>query len=148
MCLSIQVDRPECVLSTGEHKGYEFVTVHNTMGFRCGYVRVPPGHPWHGKHYDAVDANAHGGITFADADKPCGKGGADNGWWIGFDCGHYDDAPDPSLPTIHKWSDGCWAGGTIRTQEYAENECRSLCEQAALAAVPQFTKINLPKQKE
>lgn len=144
MCLSIEVQRPEVVLSRGTHKGYEWITVHNALGFRCGYVRVPAGHPWHGKGYDDIEPypNVHGGLTFSDPDVDCGKGGADNGHWFGFDCGHLNDAQDPELLKLCKpeyqeamrYPGLAMDRGVIRTQAYVENECRSLADQAAAAA--------------
>lgn len=128
MCLSIAIQRPENVLATGEHLGFEWSVTHNGRGFRCGYVRVPTGHPWHGQDYDRVACDCHGGLTFAEADIPCGKGGEDNAWWVGFDCAHGGDASDPELPrsvvTSFEW-------GLVRTQEYVETQCRHICEQAA-----------------
>ncbi len=132
MCLSIAVHRPNDVLAKGEHSGHEWIVVHNGMGYRCGYVKVEPGHPWHGKGYSSIDAEVHGGLTFADADEPCDKGGPDNGWWLGFDCAHIDDAPDPELPATRRLP--CFShDAAVRSQEYVESECRSLCEQAAAA---------------
>jgi len=81
-----------------EHLGYECLVTTNGGGVRCGYLRVPVGHPWHGKDYDDIDANCHGSLTFADADEPCDKAGEDNAWWVGFDCGQaLTDLPDPEL---------------------------------------------------
>lgn len=68
----------------------------STSGAWCGYVAVPPGHQWHGKHYDDVDAHAHGGLTYAGgcdgrichAPEP---GEPDAVWWLGFDCAHAGD---------------------------------------------------------
>ena len=141
MCLSVAVDRPNDVLSKGEHVGYEWMTVHNGSGYRCGYVRVPVGHPWHGKDWDEVNAEVHGGVTFAAADVSCDKPGPDNAWWPGFDCAHGGDAPDRSLggkeyfnPLGEMLGDNPSEYGTIRTQQYVEQECRSLCEQAMQAA--------------
>lgn len=138
MCLIIAVNRPDTVLAKGEHEGFEWVVTHNDMGFRCGYVRVPLGHPWHGKGYDDVECDVHGGLTFAHADHACGKEGRDeNGYWVGFDTAHCDDAQDPvlmaKLPEAKRYY--MRMTGTIRTQEYVENECRSLCEQAKKAAL-------------
>jgi hypothetical protein len=140
MCLPIKVRHPEKVLSEGVHAGHEFITVHNGIGFRCGYVKVEKGHPWYGKGYDDIDCNVHVGLTFAEPDVPCDKGGPDDGYWIGFDTGHCNDATDPSLPVdsgrirnLIPANDYC----TIRTQEYVEAECRSLCEQAAAASQEQ-----------
>lgn len=140
MCLSIAVHRPGCVLAKGEHAGFEWVVVHNGSGYRCGYVRVPAGHPWHGKDESEVDASVHGGLTFAEADLPCDKAGPDNAHWLGFDCCHGGDAADPSLPgdgdrsVSRMFLEGLNRYGTVRTQEYVEAECRSLCEQAAAVA--------------
>jgi hypothetical protein len=147
MCLRFAVDRPGDVLARGEHAGHEFNVVHNGNGYRCGYVKVGPGHPWFGKD-DSEDfgAEVHGGITFGEADIGCGKGGPDDGWWVGFDCAHSGDAPDPELPRrsadvgtlamtgFYKTLGMIGTRGTIRDQAYVEAECRSLCEQAAAAS--------------
>lgn len=85
----------------------------------CGYVGLPKGHPMHGKHYDAIDADCHGGLTYAaDSYK-------DGTWWVGFDLGHAGDAFTVGSVKVP---------GVKRGQEYAEAECESLAEQ--LAAVP------------
>jgi hypothetical protein len=141
MCLSIAIDRPDDVLAKGEHLGLQWVVVNNGMGYRCGYVRVPLGHPWHGKSHNDLNVEVHGGLTFAEADVPCDAPGADTDWWLGFDCAHAFDAPDPELrPSLSSlnflYRGGCRADGgnncyAVRTQAYAENECRSLCQQAS-----------------
>ena len=141
MCLSVAVARPDHVLATGTHAGHQWAVVHNGRGFRCGYVRVDKGHPWFGKSMHDLDADAsvHGGITFADKDVPCDKGGADDGYWVGFDCAHAWDLPDQSLQVEEEefrrlgkmMMDHPLDDSEIRTQEYVEAECRSLCEQAA-----------------
>jgi hypothetical protein len=145
MCLSIAIDRPDDVLAKGEHLGVQWVVVNNGMGYRCGYVRVPLDHPWHGKSHNDLNVEVHGGLTFAEADVPCDAPGADTDWWLGFDCAHAFDAPDPelarsrsdsgpSLSLLNFLAEGgnnCYA---VRTQAYAENECRSLCQQASSAA--------------
>ena len=132
MCLPIAVKRPEVVLAKGEHLGFEWNIIHNDMGFRCGYVRVPKGHPWFDKDYNDINADVHGGLTFAAMDMPCDKGGPDDGYWVGFDCGHFDDAPDPALPILKARKDFAlaWVGGVVRSQAYVEEQCRSLCQQA------------------
>lgn len=86
-----------------EHKGVPCLLVRNkSLGNWCGYAAVPPGHPLHGKGYDAPqleDVRAHGGLTYASA--CCGEichtpkaGEPDDVWWFGFDCAHaFDLAP-------------------------------------------------------
>ncbi len=64
----------------------------NPMGFLCGYVGVPPGHTWHGKDEDDIDAECHYGLTYSrgwvdkiDYHLP------ESYWLVGFDCGHTGD---------------------------------------------------------
>jgi len=95
MCLPVH---PYKIEREWEHAGLKCAVVQaREAQNRCGYVRVPPGHPLHGKHYDAVDVSVHGGLTFADV-EPCEhEDGA--GWWFGFDCAHLGDAfydPNPN----------------------------------------------------
>jgi len=134
MCNPITTKSPDVLISKGVHEGYEWEVTGNRMGYRCGYVRVPAGHPWHGKDYDGVDPypDVHGGLTFAEADTDCGKGGEDNAWWVGFDCAHSWDAPDPSLPGYRR--EMLISGSTVKNTSYVEAECRSLAEQAKAAA--------------
>lgn len=56
----------------------------------CGYVRVPPDHPWAGKHYDDIDVAVHGGLTFSCDD-------ADGGTWIGWDDAHLNSCEQSPL---------------------------------------------------
>ena len=66
-------------------------------GYACGYVGVPPEHPWHGKDYSDYanfpDIKVHGGITWASDELP----GEDiiplvgKYWWLGFDTNHSRD---------------------------------------------------------
>ncbi len=51
--------------------GLPCMMIRGHMGFWCGYVGVPEGHPLYGDGYDAAydkGATAHGGLTFAG---PC-----------------------------------------------------------------------------
>jgi len=65
-------------------KGYE-------MGYANGYVGVPPGHTWFGKHYDNLDVEAHGGLTYSE--DHCPRREPDGLWWVGFDVCHFNDNP-------------------------------------------------------
>lgn len=66
------------------------------LGFWCAYVGVPPEHPFHGKPYDDVDVDFHGGLTYADKCRGdiCHvpePGMPDDVWWLGGDFGHCSD---------------------------------------------------------
>lgn len=138
MCLRIKIERPELVVSEGKYLGFEWVTIHNDMGFRCGYVKIEKSHPFFGKHYDDIPIDCHGGVTFADYDVPCNEEGEDDAYWIGFDCGNYSDLPDinlmnePNLTIYNMFGFMMYpehSGRTLKTQEYVENQCKSICEQ-------------------
>ncbi len=73
-------------------------------GWGNGYVLIPEGHILHGKHYDDIDVNIHGGLTFSGLiDEQALVWGKDiltkddiGMWMIGFDTAHYSD-------TMSKW---------------------------------------------
>ena len=88
MCLPV---KPFKVEREWEHVGLLCAVVQaGEGGHRCGYVRVPPGHSAHGKHYDEVGVDVHGGLTFGDI-EPCAHEDG-TGFWFGFDCAHAGDA--------------------------------------------------------
>jgi hypothetical protein len=69
----------------------------------CGYVKIPQGHPFHGKHYDEINhyISVHGELTYSSEEE--------DGYWIGFDTNHYYSG---------KW-----------TKEMAEEETKNLLRQ-------------------
>lgn len=134
--------------------------VRNHMGALCGYVGVLPGHPWHGKDYDAVEPHpsVHGGLTFASF---CQEGAEDgpgichvpapgrppNVWWLGFDTAHFQDLVPgleeaigmtfktlTDLEAYMSTEKGSPWGKRYRTFEYVQNECRDLAKQILDAA--------------
>lgn len=133
------------------HNGFPCLAVRSGHGNWCGYVGVPPGHPWHGKGYADVEGEAHGGLTYADAcaghichvPKP---GEPDDVWWLGFDCNHaWDIAPglDARLRELGIRTqeqdlailalEGDWRR-TYKELAFVEAEVEDLAEQAGKAA--------------
>jgi len=94
MCLPV---KPFKIEREWKHAGLSCaVVLAREAAHRCGYVRVPPNHPAHGKGYDDVDVDIHGGLTFAEI-EPCTEHEDGQGHWFGFDCVHYmDNSYDPS----------------------------------------------------
>ena len=100
-----------------------------TLGFLCGYVCVPEGHPWHEKDYSTALCGhdgcynhtlgrcieVHGGVTYAG---DLGGGG----WWLGFDCGHGGDLV-PGLRRFH--------GEVYRDEKYVTEQCEKMARQLA-----------------
>jgi hypothetical protein len=122
------------------HRGLPCLIVRNGNGALCGYAGVPPRHPWHGLEYDGIDADVHGGLTYAAAcaGHIChvpAPGEPDDVWWLGFDCGHaFDITPrfmSPALAEIIRRSPLEHAYHTI---DYVKAEVERLADQA-LAAV-------------
>lgn len=107
------------------HHGLECVSVISAMGFRCGYVCLPPSHPWYGldtcdfpngrrarlelnrgrimrdfhQHYERAES-----IDFLieahgelTHSGELGTRGLEGDWFLGFDCGHAWDGQDPEL---------------------------------------------------
>jgi len=149
MCLPFP-DLDERRLEKGVLHGFEYEIVKNRYGYRCGYVKVGPEHPWFGKGYDDVSVEVHGGLTFADHGKACPTHGEEAEWWVGFDCSHGFDAPDPLLVGKDERSQRAYAimagvgdglherlsfmRPTVKDDAYVRAECDSLAQQAAAAA--------------
>lgn len=72
-----------------EYKGFPCVVLFQSLGFRTGYVGLPKGHKYYGKHYDLIPVDCHCGLTYGDYNL-CGQVDKDT-YWIGFDCGHCCD---------------------------------------------------------
>ena len=123
------------------------------LGAWCGYIAVPPGHPWHGKPYGEVRVvptedrdewpDVHGGLTYSEScagaichvPKP---GESDDVWWLGFDCNHsgdlslFDYAHRSDL-TDFKFGGGLSWTSLYRDLAYVRRETERLAEQAAVA---------------
>ena len=116
--------------------GLPCLIVRNQLGALCGYVGVPPGHPYYEKDYNDVDVEVHGGLTFADHCHEGGKichvplpGEPEKVWWLGFDCCHgWDQAPG-------MMRFGGFRDGSYKNVQYVTNQCEDLARQI-FAAVP------------
>lgn len=74
------------------------VTVHPLFGTRCGYLRLPPGHPCYNqkprKSEGLLAVNVHCGINFGELESCADEHADGRGHWVGFDCAHaFDFAP-------------------------------------------------------
>lgn len=110
---------------------------HPSSGHWCGYVAVPPGHPAHGKSYDDVLVEVHGGLTYANecAGDICHvpePGEPDNVFWLGFDCAHAGDL----IPRASREDKAIFSsyGETYKPLSYVESECAALAQQLAVMA--------------
>jgi hypothetical protein len=148
-------DEPDKVQWIDTATGLDCLAVRQSLGAWCGYVGLPPEHPWHGKGYSTcLDPNCteewcyshspegavrvHGGLTFASSCRESDKGEAfgichvpfegrpHDVWWFGFDCAHSGD-----LTPCRGISFG---GDTYRDLAYVKAQCASLAQQLAEVA--------------
>lgn len=133
------------------HKGVPCLVLrHPTMGHLCGYVGVPPGHPWHGDPFDDWSDDApnkqpdcHGGVTYGGERPPRGEGPGQH-WWVGFDCAHSGDLSPFNRGFFDKDVKGplfvddqaSWPTDTYKTVTYVERWVERLAEQAVEVASP------------
>jgi hypothetical protein len=126
--------------------GMDCLAVRNGhSGHWCGYVAVQESHPAFGKDYDDVDAEAHGGLTFADfchetKDPGAGichvpyPGDPDRVWWLGFDCAHAWDYSPADFMRAQTRSESHWRvrdDTTYKTLDFVKDNCRELAAQLA-----------------
>lgn len=84
-------------------------------GYACGYIGVPPEHPWYKQEYDDIECTVHGGLTYAGFGVP-GTESDKSLWYVGFDTAHGGD-------NIHNCS-----------KAYCEQELEQLYQQALKAS--------------
>lgn len=131
-------DEPDKAQWIDEKTNLDCLVVRNRLGALCGYVGVPPQHPWHGKDYDSVAVEVHGGLTYAN---PCVDGAVDGPrvchipepgrpadvWWFGFDCAHcWDLVPGMRETYALAGISRPDTGETYRTFAYVQQEIAQL----------------------
>lgn len=134
---------------------------HPGAGHWCGYVAVPPGHPWHGKSEycpapdcdwescpHRIDVHVHGGITFARGCAPKTEGveprtqvchvprpgEPDDVWWLGFDFHHSNDLAPAMAARERDLGFGEGWRTAYRDIGYVRAQCASVAEQARVAS--------------
>jgi hypothetical protein len=133
-------DRTEFVTEAG----FPAITLRNRWGALCGYVGVPPGHPWHGKSYDDLydheadgSIDVHGGLTYSESCQGfvCHEaklGEPADVWWLGFDCAHaWDITPATQAYRLERTgTEYCCGEEVYRDLAYVKAECEKLARQA------------------
>lgn len=124
------------------HRGFPCLMLRGNprLGAWCGYVGVPPGHPWYGD--SEPECAVHGSVTYASkcAGHVCHvpqPGESDDVWWVGFDCGHAGDI----VPGMQLEPGG---RDSYKTVAYVRAECEQLADQAASLPVSLVVQCELP----
>jgi len=89
------------------HMGLPCIVCRGAMGGWCGYLGVPPGHVWHGKHQEEIDRSAAAEFPYElSYASPCSllichtpaPGEPEDVWWMGFDLQRAGDyTPDVAM---------------------------------------------------
>lgn len=135
-------DEPDKVQWTDDATGLPCLIKRSRHGALCGYVGLPPEHPWYGRDYGDIPVDVHGELTFAGGcehgDNPAKgichipePGQPDNVWWLGFDCANAWDYSDmASSPEWRKqWPRS--SDEIYRDIAYVRDECTKLAEQVS-----------------
>ena len=81
--MKYQPERTYVVLDKGEFKGFEYKII--SYGTHpCCYVAIPEGHNFYNKHYEDIDIECHGGVTYSEKEE-------DGKYWVGWDYAHLGD---------------------------------------------------------
>lgn len=149
-------DEPDKAQWVDEASDLDCLAVRAHHGAWCGYVGIPPGHPWYDVSPHKIRASVHGEVNFGsrcDEGKDIESepaichvpepGRPEDVYWIGFDCAHsWDIAPirDERIRSITGEATDLYDNlllkyrARYRTLEYVMDEVRSLAAQAAIAA--------------
>lgn len=105
-------------------------------GHLCGYVKIPNNHVTYCKHYDDINVDVHGGLTYRKMEN-------EKDYWIGFDCAHSRDII-PSIahfcktdlhmiekmpPIPEGFEKHPLFNPIYRNLEFCINECKSMVDQ-------------------
>lgn len=113
------------------YKGFCIRCELNQLGHRCGYVKVPEESRLYGVYHKNINVDVHGGLTYSGYEK--------EEYWLGFDCGHINDAADydalkeygmytQAIAIGHRLSARHRCMETIRTLEFVKQECYKLVD--------------------
>ncbi len=120
-----QTDRKEKaeILATGFCFGLLYY-IMNLGTHPTAYIRIPKNNRFYGKEEGEIDVNVHGGITYSEEGLYIENGKTIEGWFIGWDYGHYGDY----LGFEEKYIKGCASGKKWTTDEIFA-EVREACYQ-------------------
>ena len=116
------------------YKGFRYIVRLLGWGYRCGYVQLPEEIFKHLK-YKKDDLECHGGVTFYRYVGPEDKIQLPEGYWMGFDCNHFEDGMDKkaveALIGNKKYLLEMTFAENFKpiTSEAVEEDCKSLIDQ-------------------
>lgn len=140
-----QADRKEEaeVLATGFCFGLLYYIL-NLGTHPTAYIRIPKNNKFYGKEAGKIDVDVHGGITYSEEGLYVEKGKEVEGWFIGWDYGHYGDY----LGFEEKYPQQYKTGGKKWTTDEIFEEVREACYQIQSSVEVENNTLELIGQKE
>lgn len=88
--MTYQTEFKREVLDTGYCLGILYFILNLGM-HPTAYIKVPKNSKYYGKDIGEIDLNVHGGVTYANDYLYVSENQKINGWFVGWDYGHYGD---------------------------------------------------------
>lgn len=89
-----RVDGKRELLDSGKIFGFEYFIMSLGM-YPTAYIKIPEKHPFYKKDYEDIyyecDIDVNGGLTYSEDYLIISKTKKIEGWFIGWDYGHYGD---------------------------------------------------------
>lgn len=116
--------------------GFPCLIVRQDESWLCGYVGIPPTHPYYGKDIEDNELKfmqVHGKITLSEASQQSNDPRAvchqllpttDDYWWLGFDCSHSEDV-FPIILTVYTFQNTA----SYKNLEFVKNQVEYLAQQ-------------------
>lgn len=129
----------------GKYNNHFYAVRINSIGFRCGYVRVLKSDNFKKlkkiKETGTLDIECHGGITFAEFVSKDQSNFLPPGNWIGFDMAHRFDRPSieyaaclfglscDEIKINREYFERLHENGSYCSIQYVVNECHNIIDQ-------------------
>lgn len=112
------------LLDSGKCMNYNYYIL-NLGVHPTAYIEIPKDHKYYLKHYDDIDIDVHGGLTYSEDYLNLENEKITNCWFIGWDYAHYEDYSgyEELIPN------GLKVGGKKWTTKEIQEEVYDVCKQ-------------------
>ena len=123
--MKYQSDRKIELLDTGKCCGYTYYIL-NLGTHPTAYIDIPKSHKYYEKGYNDIDLPVRYGLTYARSHLYIAKDKKINGWFLGWDYGHYGDygGYEELLPLEFRAGGKRWT--TAEIQQEVFEACKEL----------------------
>lgn len=125
--MEYQAKRKIELLDSGKCINYNYYIL-NLGTHPTAYIEIPKNHKYYLKHYDEIDIDVHGGLTYSDNYLIVEGEKITNCWFIGWDYAHFGDfiGYELNYPTEFRTNEKKWTTKEIQNDVY--EVCKQLFE--------------------